>query len=129
MNNMTSSLALIKNAGTGVIKEVLGRSLPNAFFIINKVGDKAVNHIGPDIIRVLAITQKDTLDTILKIGASYFEFRPAKCHGQLQKVSSLEDTWYFQHGAIPEMPYRTLLEHVVGFLMEHRDEIVVIHNR
>jgi hypothetical protein len=129
MNSMSSSLALIKNAGTGVIKEVLGRSLPHVLSIINKVGDKAVNHIAPDIIRALAITQKDTLDTILKIGARYFEFRPAKCHRQMQKVSSLEDTWYFQHGAIPGMPYRTLLEHVVEFLMEHRDEIIVIHNR
>jgi hypothetical protein len=129
MNNMASSLAFIKNAGTGVIKEVLGRSLPRALSIINKVGDKAVNHIAPDIIRALAITQKDTLDTILKIGARYFEFRPAKCHRQMQKVSSLEDTWYFQHGAIPGMPYRTLLDHVVGFLMEHRDEIIVVHNR
>ncbi|KAL1794450.1 hypothetical protein ACET3X_007871 [Alternaria dauci] len=129
MNNMSSSLSLLKNAGTGVIKEVLGRSLPHALSIINKVGDSAVNHIAPDIIRALAITQKDTLDTILKIGARYFEFRPAKCHRQMQKVSSLEDTWYFQHGAIPGMPYRVLLDHIIRFLDEHKDEIIVVHNR
>jgi hypothetical protein len=129
MNNMASSLALIENAGTSVIKEVLGRSLPQALSIINKVGDKAVNRIAPDIIRALAITQKDTLDTILKIGARYFEFRPAKCHRQMQKLSVMEDTWYFQHGAIPGMPYRTLLDHIVSFLLDHRDEIIVVHNR
>jgi hypothetical protein len=129
MNNMSSSLSLLKNAGTGVIKEVLGRSLPHALSIINKVGDGAINRIAPDIIRALAITQKDTLDTILKIGARYFEFRPAKCHRQMQKVSSLEDTWYFQHGAIPGMPYRVLLDHIIRFLDEHKDEIIVVHNR
>jgi hypothetical protein len=129
MNNMSSSLSLLKNAGTGIIKEVLGRSLPHALSIINKVGDGAINRIAPDIIRALAITQKDTLDTILKIGARYFEFRPAKCHRQMQKVSPLDDTWFFQHGAIPGMPYRTLLDHITRFLVEHKDEIIVVHNR
>ncbi|KAG9184962.1 hypothetical protein G6011_11792 [Alternaria panax] len=130
MNNMASSHALLKNAGSGVIKQVLGRSLPHALSMLNKAGDAAVNAIAPDIIRALAITQKDTLDTILAIGARYFEFRPAKCHGQVQRIScSLEDTWYFQHGAIPGMPYRTLLDHIIRFLDEHKDEIVVVHNR
>lgn len=129
MNNMASSLALIKNAGAGVIKEVLGRNLPHALSIFNKMGDGAVNHIAPDIIRALAITQKDTLDAILKIGARYFEFRPAKCHRQLQKVSSIDDTWYFQHGAIPGMRYRVLLDHITRFLVAHPDEIIVVHNR
>ncbi|RAR01800.1 plc-like phosphodiesterase [Stemphylium lycopersici] len=129
MNNMASSLSLLRNAGTGIIKEVLGRSLPHAFTILNKIGDGAINHIAPDIIRALAITQKDTLDAILNIGARYFEFRPAKCHRQMQKVSPLEDTWYFQHGAIPGMPYRVLLDHILRFLAAHKDEIIVVHNR
>ncbi|KAF1833665.1 PLC-like phosphodiesterase [Decorospora gaudefroyi] len=129
MNNMSSSLSLLKNAGTGIIKEVFGRSVPNALSIINQVGDKAINRIAPDVVRALAITQKDTLDTILQIGARYFEFRPAKCHRQMQKMSPLEDTWYFQHGAIPGMPYRTLLTHIVQFLQHHREEVIVVHNR
>ncbi|KAI8935364.1 hypothetical protein NX059_007947 [Plenodomus lindquistii] len=129
MNSMATSMQLLKNAGTGVIKEVLGRSLPRALSIINNISDSAVNHIAPDIIRALAITQKDSLDTILKLGARYFEFRPAKCHRQLQRVSGLEDTWYFQHGAIPGMSYRAFLEDVVRFLQDHSDEIVVLQNR
>lgn len=129
MNSMATSLALLKNAGTGVIKEVLGRELPHVFDILNKVGDGAVNRIAPDIIRALAITQKDSLDTILKIGARYFEFRPAKCHRQMQRVSPLEDTWYFQHGAIPGMLYRQFLVDVIQFLQDHGDEIVVVQNR
>ncbi|CAO2655659.1 Nn.00g044620.m01.CDS01 [Neocucurbitaria sp. VM-36] len=129
MNSMETSLALLKDAGTGIIKEVLGRSLPNVFAIFNKIGDGAINRIAPDIIRALAVTQKDSLETILKVGARYFEFRPAKCHRQMQRVSPLEDTWYFQHGAIPGMPYKQLLSGVAQFLQDHSDEIIVVHNR
>ena len=129
MNSMHTSMELIKNAGKGVIKQVLGFSLPNALYIFNKAGDGAINAIAPNIIRALAITQKDPLDTVLKLGARYFEFRPAKCHRQLQSVSSLEDTWYFQHGAIPGMAYRQFLADIVQFLQDHRDEVVVVQNR
>ncbi|KAL1594515.1 hypothetical protein SLS60_010275 [Paraconiothyrium brasiliense] len=129
MNTMATPMALLEHAGTGVIKEVLGRNLPHVLDILNKVGDGAVNRIAPDIIRALAITQKDSLESILKIGARYFEFRPAKCHRQLQKVSPLEDTWYFQHGAIPGMKYADLLQTIVKFLDEHKEEIVVVQNR
>ncbi|KAH7093265.1 PLC-like phosphodiesterase [Paraphoma chrysanthemicola] len=129
MNSMNTALELLRNAGTGVIKEVLGRELPSVLSIFNKVGDGAVNRIAPDIIRALAITQKDSLDTILKLGARYFEFRPAKCHRQMQRVSPLEDTWYFQHGAIPGMLYKQFLGDVVQFLQDHDQEIVVVQNR
>lgn len=129
MNSMDTSLALLKNAGTGAIKEILGREIPSIFDIFNRVGDKAVNRIAPDIIRALAITQKDTLDTILRLGARYFEFRPAKCHRQLQAVSPLEDTLYFQHGAIPGMPYRQFLTDIVQYLSDHSDEIIVVQLR
>lgn len=129
MNSMKTCLEMLKNAGTGIIKEVLGRSLPNVFDIFNKVGDGAINRIAPDIIRALAVTQKDNLETILKIGARYFEFRPAKCHRQMQQVSPLEDTWYFQHGAIPGMQYKEFLATIVQFLSDHSDEIIVVQNR
>ncbi|KAF2830657.1 PLC-like phosphodiesterase [Ophiobolus disseminans] len=129
MNSMDTSLALLKNAGTGAIKEVLGRELPHVFDIFNRVGDGAVNRIAPDIIRALAITQKDSLDTILKLGARYFEFRPAKCHRRLLAVGDLEDTLYFQHGAIPGMPYRQFLTDIVQFLQDHPNEIIVVQNR
>ncbi|KAF2193534.1 PLC-like phosphodiesterase [Zopfia rhizophila CBS 207.26] len=129
MNSMQTSQAILQKAGTGVIREVLGLSLPRALDVLNKVADSAINAIAPDIVRALAITQKDTLDTILKIGARYFEFRPAKCHRQFQRVSPLEDTVYFQHGAIPGMLYKQFLFDIANFLNDHRDEIVVIQNR
>ncbi|KAH8725102.1 hypothetical protein GQ44DRAFT_727264 [Phaeosphaeriaceae sp. PMI808] len=129
MNSMSTSLALIEKAGTGVIKEVLAGELPHVFDIFDKAGDDAINYIAPYIIRALAITQKDSLDTILKIGARYFEFRPAKCLRKLQSVCSLDDTWYFQHGAIPGMLYMDFLRDIATFLQNHGDEIVVVHNR
>ena len=129
MNSMTTALSLLEKAGTGVIKEVLGRSLPRALSVINKIGDKGVNAIAPDIIRALAVTQKDSLDTILRLGARYFEFRPARCHRQIQNVSPLEDTLFFQHGAIPGMKYSDFLAEIVVFLKDHGDEIVVVQNR
>lgn len=129
MNNMASSLQLLQNAGSGLVKEVLGRSLPRAFSMLNRATDAAVKRIAPDIIRALAMTQKDTLDAMLQLGARYFEFRPAQCHRRLQSITTLPDTLYFQHGAIPGMPYRVLLEHVVRFLGSHGDEIVVLQNR
>ncbi|KAF2116147.1 PLC-like phosphodiesterase [Lophiotrema nucula] len=129
MNNLSTAQALLQHAGTGVIKEVIGGSLPRAFEVFNKVSDSAVNHIAPDIIRALAVTQKDTLETILKIGARYFEFRPAKIHRRFARLNAVEDTIYFQHGAIPGMSYKQLLHDVVNFLQEHRDEIVVVQHR
>ncbi|OAG12171.1 PLC-like phosphodiesterase [Paraphaeosphaeria sporulosa] len=129
MNSMAIPLSLLSRAGTGAIKEVLGRELPHVLSIFNKAGDAAVNRIAPDIIRALAITQKDSLESILKIGARYFEFRPAQCHRQLQSIGGLEDTWYFQHGVIPGMKYVDFLSTLVKFLDEHKDEVVVVQNR
>ncbi|KAF2130581.1 hypothetical protein P153DRAFT_338519 [Dothidotthia symphoricarpi CBS 119687] len=129
MNSMQTSLELLKNAGTGIIKEILGKSLPAPLEVLNKVSNGAINRIAPNIIRALAVTQKDTLATILKIGARYFEFRPAKCHREIQKVSPLADTWYFQHGAIPGMSYKQFLSDIIQFLQDHSDEIVVVQNR
>lgn len=129
MNSMATSLALLNNAGTGVIKELLGREIPHILSFINKLGDSAINRIAPDIIRNLAICQKDSLETILKLGARYFEFRPARCLRKLQAVSSLEDVLYFQHGVIPGTPYRAFVEDLVRFLIEHQDEIVVVQLR
>lgn len=129
MNSMQTCLLLLQNAGTGAIKEILGRSLPSMFDIFNRISDSAVSKVAPDIIRALAITQKDSLDTILAIGARYFEFRPAKCHRQLQSISTLEDTWYFQHGAIPGLSYSAFLSPIIAFLNSHPSEIIVVHNR
>lgn len=129
MNSMTTSMAMLQKAGTTTIRELLKRELPGALSVVNKIADSAVKHIAPDIIRALAITQKDSLETIMRIGARYFEFRPAKCHRQMQKASPLPDELYFQHGAIPGMPWREFVDGVVEFLLKHEEEIVVVQCR
>ncbi|KAF2197509.1 PLC-like phosphodiesterase [Delitschia confertaspora ATCC 74209] len=128
MNSMQNAQAMLQRAGSETIKSTIG-TLPHAFSILNKVADSAVKGIAPDIIRGLSITQKDSLESILKLGARYFEFRPAKCLRRLQEFSPLEDTWYFQHGGIPGMLYLQFLHDVVQFLSDHADEIVVVQNR
>ncbi|KAF1977426.1 PLC-like phosphodiesterase [Bimuria novae-zelandiae CBS 107.79] len=131
MNTMSTALTLLEKAGSGAIKEVLGRELPHALDTINKLSDSAVGKIAPDIVRALAVTQKDSLDALLRIGARYFEFRPAKCHRRMMGDGggALEDTWFFQHGAIPGMAYKAFLEKVVGFVDEHEGEIIVVQLR
>lgn len=129
MNSMTTSMAMLQKAGTTTIRELLKRELPSALSVLNKIADSAVGHIAPDIIRALAITQKDSLEAIMRIGARYFEFRPAKCHRQMQKASPLPDDLYFQHGAISGMAWREFVEGVVDFLLRHADEIVVVQCR
>jgi len=128
MNSMQTAQAMLQRAGTETIKQVI-RSDRNALPVMSSLSDKTINAIAPDIIRGLAITQKDSLDKILALGARYFEFRPAKCLRRMQSVSPLEDTWYFQHGAIPGMLYKQFLHDIVVFLSQHRDEIVVVQNR
>jgi hypothetical protein len=76
----------------------------------------------------LAITQKDTLETILSIGARYFEFRPAFLHTAIRS-RSIPDVLYFSHSAIPGMPYQVFLHDTVQFLVAHPLEIVVVQLR
>ena len=76
----------------------------------------------------LAITQKDTLSTILEIGARYFEFRPAFLYKEI-RGHSIPDVLYFSHSAIPGMPYAKFLHDTVEFLVAHPLEIVVVQLR
>jgi len=128
MNSMQTSQAILQKSGTGLIKSVLG-SFAGALSVLSKVSDSAINAIAPDIIRSLAITQKDSLATILTIGARYFEFRPAHCLPQMQAVSPLPDALYFQHGGIPGMAYAAFLHDIVQFLTAHTNEIIVVQLR
>jgi len=85
--------------------------------------------IAPNIVRGLAITQKDTLPNILGIGARYFEFRPAYLHSAIRPLKLIPDVLYFSHSAIPGMPYEQFLHDAVAFLVAHPNEIVVVQLR
>jgi hypothetical protein len=128
MNSMQSSEAVLSRVGGAVVGTLI-----NDNRILTKLADKlsadAIALIAPNIIFSLAITQKDSLDAMLKIGARYFEFRPAHLHSSIIPTGALPDRLYFQHSAIPGMGYDAFLGGVVLFLREHPTEIVVVQLR
>ncbi|KAK4149930.1 PLC-like phosphodiesterase [Chaetomidium leptoderma] len=128
MNSMASCEAVFGRLGGAVVSTLI-----NDNRILGKLADKlsadAIALIAPNIVFGLAITQKDSLDAILRIGARYFEFRPAHLHSALIPSGALPDRLYFQHSAIPGMAYDAFLRDVVAFLRAHPDEIVVVQLR
>ena len=128
MNSMQNSDAALKRAGSAVMGAMISDDRIMGE-IADAISGPAVSLIAPTIISSLAITQKDSLDTILQIGARYFEFRPAHCHRDLLAVNALPDKLYFQHSAIPGMAYDQFLHDVVQFLVAHPTEIVAVQLR
>jgi hypothetical protein len=128
MNSMQNSEALLQRIPASIV---------NTFFADNKaalditrsVSEDVLKNLAPNIIRALAMTQKDSLTSLLTIGARYFEFRPAHIHKLLLPFSTLPSRLYFQHGAIPGMGYDEFLHDVVTFLVAHPSEIVVVQIR
>ncbi|OAA57400.1 phospholipase c [Niveomyces insectorum RCEF 264] len=128
MNSMENCKAVLAHAGSAVITTLLKES-KWAGQLADAVSSRAIEAIAPNIVSSLAITQKDTLDTILQLGARYFEFRPAHCHEAVLPTKALPDGLYFQHSAIPGMAYERFLDDIVRFLAAHPDEIVVVQLR
>ncbi|KAL2021395.1 hypothetical protein VTK56DRAFT_7260 [Thermocarpiscus australiensis] len=128
MNSMQSSEAVLRRVGGAVISTLI-----NDNKLLSEVADAvsggAIALIAPNIIFSLAVTQKDSLDAMLQIGARYFEFRPAHLHRSLIPTGALPDRLYFQHSAIPGMAYDAFLREVVAFLLAHPAEIVVVQLR
>ena len=128
MNSMQSSEAVLKKLGGSIVRtmvhddELLGK-------IADVVSGPAIQLLAPNIIYSLAITQKDKLDVMLQMGARYFEYRPAHCHKAIIPSGALPDRLYFQHSAIPGMPYSDFLRDVVAFLVKRPTEIVVVQLR
>ncbi|KAK4233996.1 PLC-like phosphodiesterase [Achaetomium macrosporum] len=132
MNSMASSEAILGRVGGAVVstliehdnrvREVLSR-------LADALSGDAIALVAPNIIFSLAITQKDSLATMLQIGARYFEFRPAHLHRAVRPAGALPDRLYFQHSAIPGMAYDAFLRDVVAFLRAHPAEIVVVQLR
>ena len=73
MNSMQNADAVL---GSSALVEVMKTYSPVFAKIAGAMTHDAVMHIAPNIVKGLTITQKDTLPTILSIGARYFEFRP-----------------------------------------------------
>lgn len=130
MNSMENCSTILKHAGGAVVRTLLADNERYAKIlgqIADKVSGAAVAALAPNIVSSLAITQKDSLASILALGARYFEFRPAFTHKQLRQY--LPDKPFFQHSAIPGMAYDEFLRGVVRFLCDHPTEIVVVQLR
>ncbi|KAK1757754.1 PLC-like phosphodiesterase [Echria macrotheca] len=128
MNSMENSDKVLQKVGGAIVGTMIrnDRILKE---ITDAVSGPAINLIAPNIIYSLAITQKDSLETMLAIGARYFEYRPAHCHAAIIPTGALPDRLYFQHAAIPGMPYDAFLRGVVSFLLAHPTEIIVVQLR
>ncbi|KAK3936096.1 PLC-like phosphodiesterase [Diplogelasinospora grovesii] len=128
MNSMQSSEAVLRKVGGAIVSTLV---CDNKIMseIADAVSGPAIALIAPNIIFSLAITQKDNLDTMMQIGARYFEFRPAHCHKAVIPSGALPDRLYFQHSAIPGMAYDAFLHDVVQFLLAHPTEIIVVQLR
>ncbi|KAK3947649.1 PLC-like phosphodiesterase [Pseudoneurospora amorphoporcata] len=133
MNSMSSSTKVLSKMGGAVVGTLVHDNRIMAE-IADRLSGPAIALIAPNIIFSLAMTQKDSLDAMLRIGARYFEFRPAYCHGAVRAAmqkgkDGLPDRLYFQHGAVPGMGYDVFLADVVAFLLAHQEEIVVVQLR
>lgn len=126
MNSMQTSDAVL--ASTALV-DVLASVDPVFAKIVGKLSHAVAKQMAPNIVSGLAITQKDTLQTMLRIGTRYFEFRPAFLHKAIRGKPPIPDVPYFSHSAIPGMAYAQFLFDIVGFLVENPDEIVVVQNR
>jgi len=96
MNSMQSSNALLLSTA---LVDVLTSINPVFAKIAGTMSHAAAKAMAPAIIAGLAITQKDTLSTILSIGARYFEFRPAFLHKAIRGNAAIPDVLYFSHSA------------------------------
>jgi hypothetical protein len=126
MNSMQNADAVLTSSA---LIELMTKISPIFAKVAGMMSHEAVELIAPNIIRGLAITQKDTLSTILSLGARYFEFRPAYLFNVIRPDHPIPDTLYFSHSAIPGMPYELFLKDTVAFLVANPGEIVVVQLR
>nr|CDP22854.1 Putative phosphatidylinositol-specific phospholipase C [Podospora anserina S mat+] len=129
MNSMESSAALLRKVGGAVVSTMLTRTDDKVCRVVDKLSGYPIELIAPNIIYSLSITQKDSLESMLRIGARYFEFRPARLHSSIRGRDALPDKLYFMHSAIPGMGYDTFLEGIVKFLRANKNEIIVVQLR
>lgn len=134
MNSMATCNALLKYVGGAVVSTLISSDRYEARLreVADAVSGRAIAALAPNIVSSLALTQKDSVETMLRLGARYFEFRPAYCHNQVRNAMKpvLDDKLYFQHSAIPGMRYDVFLREVVRFLVQRGpDEMVVVQCR
>lgn len=126
MNSMQNADAVLASSA---IIDVMTSINPIFAKIVGNMTRDVAEHMAPNIIRGLAITQKDSFATIMSIGARYFEFRPAFLHKAVRANHPIPDKLYFSHSAIPGMLYEQFLHDAADFLLAHPNEIIVVQLR
>ena len=132
MNAMDYANALLSRYAPQILSfaltEALGRDI--AAKIVQSVDQSSYNKVS-EIIAGLSITQKDSTQSMLAIGARYFEYRPAYISTLIQTLGQLPipNKLYFHHGIVPGQAFDDFLTIIVKFLAENPTEIVVVHVR
>jgi hypothetical protein len=127
MNNLQNAEACIQYAAIPFLAALKSEKVPVVSG--SKIPDNILTGFVPNIIQGLAITQKDTLQTILQLGARYFEFRPAYVYDTVRKAQPIPDKLYFMHGPVPGMDYDKFLSGCFSFLSSHSGEVIVVQLR
>jgi len=127
MNSMQNADAVLQGLSPSHIPYL--KSLVPRLSFFDHLPDEALIHMLPNVVYGVSVTQKKPIDTMLELGARYFEFRPADLLPLFQEVSHLENKFYFQHACIPGVAFDEFLEGQVEFLDSHPTEIVTIHIR
>ena len=91
MNSMQNADAVLHSSA---LVEVMTTINPVFAKLAGTMSHEAVMLIAPNIVRGLAMTQKDSLAAVLSIGARYFEFRPAYLHKVIRSDHPILDTLY-----------------------------------
>lgn len=125
MNDMQSTDVILSSPAVSLFTQLLAHipGLGTALSMVIRTG------YARKVIYALSITQKDSVRDMLRLGARYFEFRPAKLPSDLHRLSGLPEKYYFVHAVIPGLAFDAFLDTVIEFLDSNRNEIVVIHLR
>jgi hypothetical protein len=108
----------------GILNSPYAQALLGALEVLSPVLVGVAMAVAPRAITNLAITQKDTITTMLSMGIRYFDFRPGTLAPQIAAFNP--GVRYHQHAVIPGYPYISFLQDVLVWLHAHPTEIVVV---
>lgn len=128
MNTMQNCDAVLYGREEEIIAKLMNH-IPALGWFSEHMSHSVMIHMLPNIIYGVAITQKDTIPTLLALGARYFEYRPAELLPLFQDVPMLQHKTTFQHACIPGLGFEEFLNQQVEFLDANPGEIVVHHLR
>lgn len=125
MNSMQSTDMILNSPAVSIFTQLLSQ-IPGVPQVLSNLIEMGYVR---KVVYALAVTQKDSIMDMLRLGCRYFEFRPAKMPQQIVDYCNLENKYYFVHSVIPGIAYDEFLDNVLEFLGSNPSEIVVVHLR